>query len=111
MFRESISKYSTDPLMSMEDLWDSVGEILQKMTLNDEVSRHATSNYEHFHKTRNSMENHTHNKNKTEVINNKSHQQEFKKTETQHMVQPGQPTKEAFILHQVFNKTDRPPNP
>jgi len=81
------------------------------MTLNDEVSRHATSDYKHFHKTQNSTENHTHNKNKMEVINNKSQQKESRKTETQHTAQPGQPTKEAFILHQVFNKTDRPPDP
>jgi len=51
MFRVLISKYLTDPLISMEDLWDMAGEILQKMTLNDEVSGHMTSDYKHFHKT------------------------------------------------------------
>jgi len=55
------------------------------------------------------MKNHIHNKDKKEVINNESHQREFKQTETQAMAQPGQLNKEAFILHQVFNKTDRPP--
>jgi len=89
MFRRSISKYLTDPLINMEDLWDLVGGILQKMTLNDEVSGHATSDYEHFHKTWNSMENHTHNKNIMEVINNESHQRKYKKTETQHTAQLG----------------------
>jgi len=46
-----------------------------------------------------------------EAISNESHQKEFNKAPAQDMVQERQLTEEAFILHQVFNKTDRPPNP
>jgi len=63
MFRESFSKYLTDPLISTEDLWDLGGEILQNMTLNAKVCKHMASDYKQFHKTQNNMENHTHNKN------------------------------------------------
>jgi len=49
-----------------------------------------------------------HNKSESEAINNESYQKELKKTAAQDTAQVGQPTKVAFILHQVINKTDRP---
>jgi len=82
MFREQLSEYSTNLLDSTEYLWDVVGEILWKMTLNDEVSGHATSDYKHFQKTQIKTEDQVHNKEESEVINNKSYQK-FRKTAVQ----------------------------
>jgi len=67
MFRESISGYSTDSFISIEDLWDSVREILQNMTLDDKVCRCAASDYKQFQMTQNYMEEDTHNKNDKEA--------------------------------------------
>jgi len=83
----------------------------EKKTLNDKVSGHTTSDYENFQKTQDKMENQAHIKEKLEVINNESHQT-LRITAVHNTVQVEQQlAKEAFILHQVFNKTDRPPNP
>jgi len=54
LVRETFSKYSLNSV-STEDLWSLIGEVLQKMSHNDEVYGHVASEKEQFHMTPNDL--------------------------------------------------------
>jgi len=82
---------------------------LAKMTPNDEVCGHVTSDYEHFQRTQNSMDNHMYNKSELEAIKNESHQNDFKRL--QHRIWPrqdSQPRRASYYVRSLTRLTGCP---